>query len=94
VRRKIVLVAVGTTPALLFQPHHRQESVLLKHDVLKGQTSGNRSGRGPGGNVDDFFHALQRFRRGDLHRPTGSMFVFDTCPPFRELQHPIMDCLT
>ena len=22
------------------------------------------------------------------------MFVFDTCPPFRELLHPIMDCLT
>ena len=40
------------------------------------------------------FDALQRFRCGDLHRPTGSMFVFDNCPPFRELLHPIMDCLT
>jgi hypothetical protein len=37
-RRKILLVAVGTTSALLFQPHHRQESVLPKDDVLKGQT--------------------------------------------------------
>jgi len=26
--------------------------------------------------------------------PTDSTFVFDTCPPFRELLHPIMDCLT
>jgi len=26
-------------------------------------------------------------------RPTDSMFVFDTCPPFRELLHPSMDCL-
>ena len=26
--------------------------------------------------------------------PTDSMFVFDTCSPFRELLHPIMDCLT
>jgi hypothetical protein len=42
---------------------------------------------------DDVFDALQRCRRGDLHRPTGSMFVFDTRPPFRELLHPIMDCL-
>jgi hypothetical protein len=33
------LVAVGTTRALLFQLHHRQESILLKDDVLKGQTS-------------------------------------------------------
>ena len=51
-RRKILLVAVGTSRALLFQPHHRQESVLPKDDVLKGQTSGNRSGRGPGCKVD------------------------------------------
>jgi len=26
--------------------------------------------------------------------PPADMFVFDTCPPFRELLHPIMDCLT
>ena len=26
--------------------------------------------------------------------PIDSMFVFDTCSPFRELLHPIMDCLT
>jgi len=32
-RRKILLVAVGTTRALLFQPHHRQETVLPKDDV-------------------------------------------------------------
>jgi hypothetical protein len=52
-RRKILLVAVGTTRrALLFQPHHRQERVLPKDDVLKGQTSGNRSGRGLGCKVD------------------------------------------
>jgi len=43
---------------------------------------------------DGVFDALQRFRRGDLHRSTGSMLVFDTFPPFRELLHPIMDCLT
>ena len=42
----------------------------------------------------EFGDVLQRFRRGDLHRPTGLMFVFDTCPPFQELLHPIMDCLT
>jgi hypothetical protein len=24
------------------------------------------------------FEAMQRFWRGDLHRPTASMFVFDT----------------
>jgi hypothetical protein len=42
---------------------------------------------------DDVFGALQRFWRGDLHWPTGLMFVFDTCLPFRELLHPIMDCL-
>ena len=29
-----------------------------------------------------------------LHRPTDSMFVFDTCSSFRELMHSIMDCLT
>jgi len=51
-RRKILLVAVGTMRALLFQLHHRQESVLLKDDVSKGQTSGNRSGRGLGCKVD------------------------------------------
>ena len=95
-RRKIILVAVGNTRTLLFQPHHRQESFLPKDDVLKGQTSGNLSGRGPGDPPlcsDDVFDALQHFRRGDLHRLTGSMFVFGTCPPFRELLHPIMDCL-
>ena len=29
-----------------------------------------------------------------LHRLTDSMFIFDNCSPFRELLHPIMDCLT
>ena len=29
-----------------------------------------------------------------FHRPTDSMFVFDTCSLFRELLHPIMDWLT
>ena len=29
-----------------------------------------------------------------FHRPTDWMFVLDTCSPFRELLHPIMDCLT
>ena len=43
---------------------------------------------------DGVFDALQRSRCGDLHWPTGSMFVFDTCPPFWELLHSIMDCLT
>jgi hypothetical protein len=32
-------------------------------------------------------------RRGNLHWPTNSMFVFDTCSPFWELLNPIMDCL-
>jgi len=41
--RKILVVAVGTTHVLLFQPCHRQESVSLK-DVLEGQTGGNHSG--------------------------------------------------
>ena len=40
------------------------------------------------------FDALQICRPGDLHRPSGSMLVFDTCPPFQELLHPIRDCLT
>ena len=44
-RRKILVVAVGTTRSLLF------------------------------------------------HWPTDSMFIFDTCLPFQELLHPIMDCL-
>jgi hypothetical protein len=43
---------------------------------------------------DDVFHVLQHCRRGDLHRPTGSMFVFYTCLPFQELLHPIMGCFT
>jgi len=34
-RRKILVVAVGTTRALLFQPRHRQESVPPKDDVLE-----------------------------------------------------------
>jgi len=34
-RRKILLVAAGTTRALLFQPHHRQESVPPKDLVLE-----------------------------------------------------------
>ena len=46
------MIAFGTTRTLLFQPHHRQKSVLPKDDVLKGQTSGNRSGRSPGCKVD------------------------------------------
>jgi len=96
-QRKILLVAVGTMRALLFQPHHHQESVLPKDDVLKGQTTGNSGCYSVDGDPplcsDDVFDALQHFRRGDLHQPTGSMFVFDTCPPFRELLHPIMDCL-
>ena len=29
-----------------------------------------------------------------FHRQTDSMFVFDNFSPFRELLHPIMDCLT
>jgi hypothetical protein len=32
-RRKILLVAVGITRALLFQLHHRQESVLPKNEI-------------------------------------------------------------
>jgi hypothetical protein len=44
--------------------------------------------------LDDVFDALQRCWRGNLHRPTYAMFVFDTYPPFQELLHPIMDCLT
>jgi hypothetical protein len=47
-RRKILSVAVGTTRALLIQPHHRQESVLPKDDILKGpnkwKSLGARSG--------------------------------------------------
>jgi len=35
-RRKILVVAVGTTRTLLFQPRHRQESVPLKDNVLDG----------------------------------------------------------
>jgi hypothetical protein len=35
-RRKILLVAVGTTRAPLSQLHRRQESVLPKDDVSKG----------------------------------------------------------
>jgi len=34
-RHKILLVAVRTTPTLLFQPHHRQESVPPKDVVLE-----------------------------------------------------------
>ena len=34
-RRKILVVAVGTTRALLFQPRHRQESVPPKDVVLE-----------------------------------------------------------
>jgi hypothetical protein len=34
--RKILVVAVGTTCTLLFQPHHRQESVPPKDVVLEG----------------------------------------------------------
>jgi len=33
-RHKILVVAVGTTRTLFFQPRHRQESVLLKDVVL------------------------------------------------------------
>ena len=33
-RRNILVVAVGTTPTLLFQPRHRQENLPLK-DVLE-----------------------------------------------------------
>jgi hypothetical protein len=51
-RRKILLVAVGTTRALIFQPHHRQESLLPKDDVLEGQAIGNLSGRDPGCKLD------------------------------------------
>jgi len=47
-RRKILVVAVGTTRTLLFQPRHRLESVPPKDVVLECQTSGNRLGRGPG----------------------------------------------
>jgi hypothetical protein len=35
-RRKILVVAIGTTRTLLFQPRHRQESVLPKDVVLEG----------------------------------------------------------
>jgi len=34
-RRKILVVAVGTTCTLLFQPRHRQQSVPLKDVVLE-----------------------------------------------------------
>ena len=34
-RRKILVVAVGTTRTLLFQTRHRQESVLPKDVVLE-----------------------------------------------------------
>ena len=34
-RRKILVVAVGTTRKLLFQPRHRQESVPPKDVVLE-----------------------------------------------------------
>ena len=34
-RRKILVVALGTTRALLFQPRHRQESVPPKDVVLE-----------------------------------------------------------
>jgi len=47
-RRKSLVVAVGTTRTLLFQPRYRQESAPLKD----GQTSGNRSVRDPGRKVD------------------------------------------
>jgi hypothetical protein len=33
------MVAVGTTHALLFQPHHRQESIPPKDVVLEGETA-------------------------------------------------------
>jgi hypothetical protein len=35
--RKILVVALRTTRALLFQPHHHKESVLPKDVVLEGQ---------------------------------------------------------
>jgi len=47
-QHKTPMVAVGTTPTLLFQPCHCQESDPLKDVVLGGQTSGNRSRRGLG----------------------------------------------
>ena len=51
-RPKILVVAVGNTRTLLFQPRHRQESVPQKYVVLEGQTRGNPSERGPGCKVD------------------------------------------
>jgi len=35
-RHKILVVSVGTTRTLLFQPRHRQESVPPKYVVLEG----------------------------------------------------------
>ena len=51
-RHKILVVAVGTTCTLLFQPCHSKESVPLKDVVFEGQTSGSCLGRGLGCKVD------------------------------------------
>jgi hypothetical protein len=82
----------------LFQPLHRQESLPPKDVVSLAMRTTNISGYSIDGDPpvfsDDVFDMLQHCRHGDLHRPTDSTFVFDTCLPFRELLHSIMDCLT
>ena len=42
-QHKIPVVAARTMRSLLFELHHRQESVPLKDVVLEGQTGGNHS---------------------------------------------------